>query len=744
MARLLLVSNRLPVTASLNGSKFAIEQSTGGLATGLRGAQWPDGCRWVGWPGDLPRLSAAKRAELKSELASMDCVPVLLSKREVRGFYDDTSNAVLWPVFHYFLDNIPPDAGSWETYRSVNQKFAQLVAEEYRPGDVVWVHDYQLLLLPAMLRELLPGARIGFFLHIPFPSSEVFSVLPWREEILRGMLGADLIGFHTPEYLRHFTTALVRVLGLDAQVDHVVEDGRDVMLGVYPMGIDAGTWNERADQPSIRDNVEAIRSEAAGRKILVGIDRLDYTKGILRRLLAFERMFKQDPALLERVRLLQVSVPSRERVGSYNDFRRKVDEVIGRINGELATPSWTPIVNLHRSLSPDEVAGLYRAADVMLVTPLRDGMNLVAKEFVASRSDEDGVLVLSEFAGAAWELGEALHANPYDLDHLASRIRQALAMSDDERRRRMRGLRRRVMSYDVHRWVAAFTDDLRASAPAAEQRGEPPLADATALGARYAAMRRFALVLDYDGTAVPFADTPWAAAPDPELIELLRDLSADDGVDLHVVSGRSRLSLERWLGALPLSLHAEHGLWSRPSGGDWTLLRDVHTDWKPKVRRILEQFTAATDRTFIEEKTASMAWHYRNAVGDFGGDEDFGEHQAKELRLLLGDLLQNQGLEVLHGAKVVEVRMQGVHKGRIVEKIVRDDRDDTPLLAVGDDRTDEDLFEALPAHATSVHVGRGPSRALWRIETVEDVRLLLRALRDRRLLRNAGLAVTAV
>jgi trehalose 6-phosphate synthase/phosphatase len=744
MGRLLLVSNRLPVTASLAGNRFAIEQSAGGLATGLRGAQWPGGCRWIGWPGDLPRLSSAKRAELQQELSALDCVPVWLSKREVRGFYDDTSNAVLWPVFHYFIDSIPPDAGAWDAYRAVNQKFAQRVAEEYRTGDEIWVHDYQLLLLPGMLRELIPAARIGFFLHIPFPSADVFSVLPWREEILRGMLGADVIGFHTPEYLRHFTNTLVRVLGLDAQVDHVVEDGRDVQLGVYPMGIDAATWSARAERPDILANAAEIRSESGGRKLLVGIDRLDYTKGILRRLLGFERLLKQTPELRERVRLLQVSVPSRERVGSYSDFRRKVDELVGKINGELATPNWTPIVNMHRSLSPDEVAALYRAADVMLVTPLRDGMNLVAKEFVASRSDEDGVLVLSEFAGAAWELGEALHANPYDVDHLASRIRKALEMSDDERRSRMRSLRRRVMSYDVHRWVAAFTDDLRARAPAFEHRVEPPLADPIAIGARYAAMRRFALILDYDGTAVPFADTPWGAAPDPELIDLLRAIGSDPAVDVHVISGRSRLSLDRWLGGLPLSLHAEHGLWSRPRGGEWTLLRDAHTDWKAKVRRILEQFTAATDGTFIEEKTASMAWHYRNAVGDHGGDEDFGEHQAKELRMLLGDLLQNQGLEVLHGAKVVEVRMQGVHKGRIVPEVVRDERDDTPVLAIGDDRTDEDMFEALPRHATSVHVGDGPSRAVWRVESVEDVRQILRALRDRRLMRSAGLAATAV
>jgi trehalose 6-phosphate synthase/phosphatase len=594
-----------------------------------------------------------------------------------------------------------------------------------------------------MLRELLPMARIGFFLHIPFPSAEVFSVLPWREEILRSMLGADVIGFHTPEYLRHFANTLVRVLGLDAQVDHVVEGGREVQLGVYPMGIEASDWNARAERDDVLANAAGIRNEAGGQKLLVGIDRLDYTKGIPRRLLAFERLLKQYPELKEQVRLLQVSVPSRERVGSYNEFRRRVDELVGKINGELATPNWTPIVNMHRSLSPDEVAALYRAADVMLVTPLRDGMNLVAKEFVASRSDEGGVLVLSEFAGASWELGEALHANPYDLDHLAVRIRQALEMPEGERRSRMRGLRRRVLSYDVHRWVAAFTDDLRARPPAAEQSTIPPLADAIAIGARYAAMRHFALVLDYDGTAVPFADTPWGAAPDPELIELLSALGIDPDVDLHVISGRSRLSLDRWLGGLPLSLHAEHGLWSRPRGGEWSLLRNVHTEWKAKVRRILEQFTAATDGTFIEEKTASMAWHYRNAVGDHGGDEDFGEHQAKELRMLLGDLLQNQGLEVLHGAKVVEVRLQGVHKGRIVPEVVREG-DDTPVLAIGDDRTDEDMFEALPRHATSVHVGDGPSRALWRVDNVEDVRMILRSMRDRRLIREAGLAATAV
>jgi trehalose 6-phosphate synthase/phosphatase len=727
--RLLLVANRLPVTATIDASGVHIERSSGGLATGLRGPHERMESLWIGWPGDLPKMRARRRTELEAKLAELRCVPIHLSRTEVRRFYDDISNGVLWPLFHYLIDQMPPEARGWDVYREVNEKFADAVVEQYRPGDLIWVHDYHLMLVPQMLRKRLPDANIGFFLHIPFPSSEVFSVVPWREEILHGLLGADLIGFHTPPYLRHFATTLRRVLGLDVEVDRIRSGGRESRLGVFPMGIDAEGWERRAEAPEVTSRVHELRRESGECKILLGIDRLDYTKGIPRRLLAIERLFQIEPSLQGKVRLIQVTVPSREKVGSYQEFRRRIDELVGRINSAFATPAWVPINSLHRSLSEEEVAALYRAADVMLVTPLRDGMNLVAKEFVATRTDRDGVLVLSEFAGAASELGEALQVNPYDMDALARRIRQALLMPESERRSRMRALRLRVMSHDAERWAQSFIDTMR------RVRREAYVADVRLEEDAFAAARRVAkapeklLILDYDGTLVPFADTPDAAQPDGELLELLARLAEQRGTHIHVVTGRSRQSTERWLGHLPVGLHTEHGLWSRLRRDEpWTLLRPVQPRLKDKVRPIFEHFTSTTRGSFIEEKTASIAWHYRLAHSDVEGEHDFGEQQAKELRLLLGELLTNEAMQVISGAKVVEVRPVGVNKGAVVPLILSDCGTYTRIVAIGDDRTDEDLFAALPASATCIRVGEGKTIASNRLTDPAEVRQFLQAL----------------
>jgi trehalose 6-phosphate synthase/phosphatase len=311
------------------------------------------------------------------------------------SYYEDVSNSVLWPVFHYRLDALPLEPSGWETYRKVNERFARKAADCYRPGDIAWIHDYQLLLAPGMLRDLSPTARIGFFLHIPFPSSEVFSVLPWREEILEGLLGADLLGFHTAAYLRHFVTSLRRVLGVDATTEGARYRGHTTRFGVFPIGIDAEGWARLGDDQGVIERAAELKADAGGQQILLGIDRLDYTKGIPRRLLALDRMLAHEPSLRGAVRLIQASVPSRENVESYAAFRRSVDELVGRINAEWGTETWVPIHHLYRPLDDREIAALYRAADVMLVTPVRDGMNLVAKEFIACRTDGDGVLVLS-------------------------------------------------------------------------------------------------------------------------------------------------------------------------------------------------------------------------------------------------------------------------------------------------------------------------------------------------------------
>jgi trehalose 6-phosphate synthase/phosphatase len=725
MSRVLIVANRLPVTVNTTDSGVEVQRSSGGLATGLLRPHEQSGGVWIGWSGASEELTPEQHAQLDEQLAAMRLVAVPLTADQVARYYEGFSNGVLWPLFHYLLDQVPLQVRDWEPYAEVNERFADVVAEHYRPGDLIWVHDYQLLLLPGLLRQRLPEARIGFFLHIPFPSEELFRTLPERDRLLRGMLGADLIGFHTPAYLRHFAASLTQILGLTIEIDRVQLADREVRLGVFPMGIDAETFIALAQDPGVHQEVQALRGDGKV-KLLVGVDRLDYTKGIPRRLLAYERMLQIHPELREQVRLVQVAVPSRTGVEAYQEFRSLVDGLVGRINGDFGTPRWVPVHYIFRGLSEPELVALYRAADVMLVTPLRDGMNLVAKEFVASRTDGDGVLVLSEFAGASWELPEAIQVNPYDVESAAESYYRALTMGPEERRTRLGPLRARVEAYDVHRWAATFLEQLETIT-----RRVPPsrLVPGGAAAARKELLARlrdsedFLALLDYDGTLVPYTVTPELARPDPPLLELLTALANRPRTEVHVVSGRARETLEHWLGALPIALHAEHGFWSRGADrSDWTPVAEVGGEWREPALAILRDFTARTPGSLIEVKAVALAWHYRMA------DHESGARRANELRLHLSQLLSNQPVEILAGNKVIEIRPHGVHKGRIVPPLPPERLASTTVLVMGDDRTDEDLFGAVASDAITVKVGPGATQARFRIDGVPAVRALLHSL----------------
>jgi trehalose 6-phosphate synthase/phosphatase len=720
MSRLLLVSNRLPVTVKAEKDTVSVVRSPGGLATGLSRPHERSGGVWIGWPGDVSRLSGPQRARVEEQLAGLRCVPLYLSASEVSRYYEGYSNRVLWPLCHYLLDRMPRHHKDWEAYTKVNERFAELIARHYQPGDTVWVHDYQLMLVPGLLRERLPEARIGYFHHIPFPSSEIFRTLPHREELLHGLLGADVVGFHTPGYVHHFSSTLLRVLGLETEMDHVTHGGRTVRLGSFPMGIDAAAFEGLAEDGGVLEEVRVLKERSAGQRLLVGIDRLDYTKGIPRRMLAVQRLLEREPSLRGRLRLIQVAVPSRTQVEDYATYRDTVDELVGRINGLYGTVHNVPIHYLYRSFNERQLVGLYRAADVMLVTPIRDGMNLVAKEFCAARPDEDGVLILSEFAGAATELREAVMVNPYDVEAMADAIEQALEMPQEERRGRMRALRAQVKSRDVHWWVGDFLDTLQ-SVPASPARPGP-----TATAELVERLRRpgpRVLLLDYDGTLVGFAPRPELAMPDPELKALLARVAALPDTSVHIVSGRLKGTLEAWLGALPVGLHAEHGLWSRLRPGEpWGMLEGVSSEWKAQARPLLDAFAARVPGSFVEEKTASLAWHYRLV------DPGFGAWQARELRLKLAEALSQGPLEVLPGEKVVEVRPRGVNKGRVVGTALRGVAAGTLVAAFGDDRTDEDLFAALPEGSLAVHAGNKPTRAAYRVSGPGEVRKVLSAL----------------
>jgi trehalose 6-phosphate synthase/phosphatase len=717
--RTIIVANRLPVTFRVRDGWPQLVPSAGGLVSGLRGVHQRSESLWVGWPGDTSALGPHETARLATALARDRIVAVTLPTGEAEAFYEGFSNAVLWPLFHYQLDRVAADARHWSAYRTVNERFAEAAAAQYQHGDVLWVHDYQLMLVPQLLRDRLPDARIGFFLHIPFPSYEVFRTLPWRRELLRGMLGADLVGMHTFSYVRYFAHAVQHLLGVDANVDRITVDDRAVRVGAFPLGVDARYFAELAADPRVDAEVSALRSGVQGRRIVLGVDRLDYTKGIPRRLLAFERLLERQPELASEVRLVQVAVPSRDGAREYRKFRRELDELVGRLNARFGDTDSLPIHYLHRSISPYQLSGLYRAADVMLVTALRDGMNLVAKEFVASRIDDDGVLVLSEFAGAAEELGEALLINPYDIDAVADSILQALEMQPAERRARMRALRRRVTARTAGRWAEVFlsTLDRHGTAPREVHAGQ----SAQLLRQRITRVADPVLLLDYDGTLVPLATLPDLARPDAALLDAMRELGRT--LVVHVVSGRRREDLQEWFDNLPVTLWAEHGAWRRlPADGTWERVASDSATWLPGIRTLLEEFAACTPGALVEEKSVSIAWHYRAA------DPEFGERQARELRLLLMDALRNEAADILQGSKVIEVRPRGIHKGRVVDYILREVRDPARIVAVGDDRTDEEMFAAVPPDGITVHVGPGPSRAAYRLPDTAAVRDLLRLL----------------
>jgi trehalose 6-phosphate synthase len=456
-ADFVVVANRLPVELEeLPDGTERWKRSPGGLVTALAPMLRSREGAWVGWPGE-PDVDLDPLVEDGLQLH-----PVRLSAQEVEDYYEGFSNGTLWPLYHDVI--VPPAFHRhwWQAYLRVNQRFADAVADVAAKDATVWIQDYQLQLLPAMLRELRSDLRIGFFLHIPFPPTELFMQLPWRRRIIEGLLGADLVGFHTPGGARNFRLLATRLTSAQAGPgrNEVSFAGRVVRLGAFPISIDSGALDEMAAEPTVLERAKHLRHDLGDPdRIMLGVDRLDYTKGIDVRLRAFEELLAEDK-LDDRTILIQIATPSRERVEHYTRMRNDIEQAVGRINGTHGRVAHPVLHYLHQSLPRDELVVFFAAADVMLVTPLRDGMNLVAKEYVACRHDDGGVLVLSEFTGAAIELKDAILFNPHDIDGVKQALLTALSIDPAEARRRMRAMRRQVLTHDVDRWARSFLDAL--------------------------------------------------------------------------------------------------------------------------------------------------------------------------------------------------------------------------------------------------------------------------------------------
>ncbi|QJX47536.1 bifunctional alpha,alpha-trehalose-phosphate synthase (UDP-forming)/trehalose-phosphatase [Hymenobacter taeanensis] len=723
MSRTIIVSNRLPTKVQRTANGLTFQPSEGGLATGLGSIYRAADNVWIGWPG-LVVSDPGEQQQVTQRLQADSMAPVFLTEREIQDYYEGFSNGTLWPTFHYFSEYALYEEVHWEAYVAVNRKFCEAVLELAGPDDTIWVHDYQLLLLPEMLRRERPSATIGFFLHIPFPSYELLRELPWGAELLEGMLGADLIGFHTFSYQRHFLSAVSHMLGYPNQSGQVETPSRLVLVDAFPMGIDFKQYAETANTEAVARQILAYREGFREGRIVLSIDRLDYTKGIAQRLRAFEGLLQRHPEWHGKVSLLMVVVPSRDQVAQYQSLKEEIDELVGRLNAQFSTMSWTPIHYFYRSFPFEELVALYRLADIALVTPVRDGMNLVAKEYIACRNDERGVLILSERAGAAHELSDALLINPTDTNHLVEALNEALLMPEEEQGRRMGHLRALVEQYDVFAWTKLFMDRLAYSKIKQHIYATDSLdQEARAqLQARYETANSRLLLLDYDGTLVRFESNPQRAQPDAELLRLLSSLADDPRNRVVIISGRDRATLEKWLGHLPVDFIAEHGVWLRRAREEWQLFQELRADWKPEVRLLMELYVRRTAGASIEEKDYSLAWHYRRV------DADLGAVRARELLSHLSFITSNTELQVLEGSKVLEVKNAGINKGTAVARWLQPEPPEF-ILALGDGRTDEDTFKALPAEAYTIKVGNAArSLARYCVGDSDDVRSLLQSL----------------
>jgi trehalose 6-phosphate synthase/phosphatase len=732
MQRLVVVSNRLPFNVAVRNGDLKYRESSGGLATGL--AAYLDSIRlsgskekdalWVGWPGNTVEESLRER--LKAEAGELfHSYPVFLSEEEMEEFYHGFCNKTIWPLFHYFPTYTIYREEYWQQYKKVNEIYCDALIEVLRGDEVVWIHDYHLMLLPSLLRSRAPGAHIGFFLHIPFPSFEVFRLLPvrWRQEILEGLLGADLLGFHTFDYTQHFLQSVLRILGFEHSLGQLFLPTHVVKVDTFPMGIDYQKYSRAAQEPDIQRERQKLRHSLADSRIVVSVDRLDYSKGILHRLEGFETLLETHPEFRGKVVLVMIVVPSRVMVERYEMMKKQIEELVGKINGLYGSIGWTPVVYQYRYLPFGALTALYCASDVALVTPLRDGMNLVAKEYVSTRTDKSGVMILSEMAGSAKELGEAIIINPNNRDEIANALAEALDMPLEEQQRRMEIMQERLKRYDLLRWANDFLEQLTAMKHVQSRFLAKllPITTRNRMKEEYHRATRRILFLDYDGTLVAFARRPQLAVPSDEVMSLISRLANDPSNLIVLISGRDKETIDRWFGALPVHLAAEHGVWIREHPTGWRLLKHQTSEWKSRLLPILEHYADRLPGASVEEKEFSLVWHYRAA-------------DPEQSRLLVGEMKDNLttftaniDVQIHQGNKMLEVRSAGFGKGHAALHWLAG-MDFEFILAIGDDYTDEDLFRVLPASAYTIRVGITSTQARYNVRDSRDVIRLLESM----------------
>ncbi|KAI9696637.1 MAG: threalose-6-phosphate phosphatase [Bogoriella megaspora] len=628
----------------------------------------------------------------------------------------------LYTMFHY-KQNEPTDGRAvrkaWADYYRMNKMFADRIMELYKPGDVVLIHDYYLLLLPSLLRQRLPNVYIGFFLHIPFPSSEFYRCLSRRKEILEGVLGANMIGFQAFSYSRHFASCCTRVLGFESSSAGVDAYGAHVAVDVFPIGIDAqATVHAAFDNPTIDQKIKGIRELYAGKKIIVGRDRLDSVRGVAQKFQAFELFLEQYPEWRDNVVLIQVTSPTgnaTDEETNDNKTANKISDLVTHINGRFGSINFAPIQHFPQYLSPEEYFALLRVADVGLITSVRDGMNTTSLEYVVCQKDNCGPLILSEFSGTAGSLGQAIHINPWDLVGVAAALNQALTMAPEAREKTEARLYRHVTNHNVQHWTQTYLKRLLTNLASFDQSFATPALDRAKILAQYRTAKKRLFMFDYDGTLTPIVKDPQSAIPSDRVIRTIKALAADPKNSVWIISGRDQAFLDEWMGHISeLGLSAEHGSFMRkPGREDWEdLTKEIDMGWRERVLEVFQEWTERTQGSFIERKKIALTWHYRRA------DPEYGAYQARECQKYLNrEVAKFWPVEVMAGKANLEVRPKLVNKGEIAKRLVQEmisgeggtERGSPDfLLCAGDDNTDEDMFRSLS-------LSRLPSEHIWTV-----------------------------
>ncbi|VBB48088.1 conserved hypothetical protein [uncultured Paludibacter sp.] len=706
--KIIIIANRLPVKMQKKNEKFVVNRSEGGLATGLGSLETKAEKVWIGWPGVYTDDEKEKKV-ITQKLSKLKYYPVFLSKEHIEKYYEGYSNSTIWPLCHYFFSFIQYKTEYWETYKEVNRIFCEAALPYIEDDDIVWVQDYQLMLLPKMLRDNNANVNIGYFHHIPFPSYELFRVLPEREEVLEGLLGADLIGFHTHDYMRHFISAIYRVLDLNCNLDEIRLQDRVVHIDAFPMGINYEQYHNASKKPEVIKKAKLLKRKMGDQTTILSVDRLDYSKGILHRLNGFAQFLKNHPEFHEKVSLAMIVVPSRDEVHWYADLKAKIEQTIGQINGMYSTMGWTPIYYFYRSFNFNELIAMYYNAEVALVTPLRDGMNLVAKEYLATQRENTAVLILSEMAGAANELTDAIIINPNDSQEIENALVQALSMSDKEKGERLTRMQQYISTHDVKKWAKDFINEMISIKNQNESINQKIIGkkQLSEIKQQYDSASSRLFFLDYDGTLAPFVKNPTDATPSKRLLTLIKELTNDPKNKVIINSGRNCDILDKWFGELNIDFAAEHGAFYKENG-KWHQNLKKKQVWSDEIVDIIQRTIDKTPHSSMEIKDAALVWHFRKV------DIWLAELRENQLINELMIPCARQNLQIVRGNKIVEIKSPEFNKGSEINRRLAKHKYDF-VLAIGDDTTDEDMFRALPENGISIKVGNFSENASYRL-----------------------------